>query len=94
MSRSAKKGPYVDEKLLKKVDNPQLGTAQNPIMTWARASQVHPKFVGKWLKVHKGNGFVSLYVTEEMVGHRIGEFALTRNFKGHGKVVKRTLEKT
>lgn len=94
MSRSSRKGPYVDEALLKKVQNPQLGTAQTPITTWARASMIHPQFVGKWLRIHKGNGFVNVFISEEMVGHRVGEFAVTRNFRGHGKIVKRTMDKT
>lgn len=93
MARSAKKGPYVDENLLKKIGK-GLGNKQNPIKTWARASQIAPEFVGKYFSVHNGHIFINVFVTEDMVGHRLGEFAPTRNFKGHGEVVKRTLEKT
>ncbi len=92
MSRSAKKGPYVDAKLLKKVM--AMTGAKQPIKTWARASQIPPEFVGFTFLVHNGNKFIEVYVSEDMVGHRMGEFALTRTFRGHGKVVKRVLSKT
>jgi small subunit ribosomal protein S19 len=93
MSRSSKKGPYVDQKLLKKVLKE--GTESNePIKTWARASQIPPDFVGKKFLVHTGKDFKEIFVTEGMVGHRLGEFAPTRTFRGHGQVVKRILEKT
>jgi len=93
MSRSTKKGPFVDASLLKKVAG-GMGTKDDPIKTWARASQIPPEFVGKYFKVHNGRVFVDIFVTEDMVGHRLGEFALTRTFRGHGQVVKRTLDKT
>ncbi|KKR30293.1 30S ribosomal protein S19 [Candidatus Woesebacteria bacterium RIFCSPHIGHO2_01_FULL_39_32] len=93
MSRSSKKGPYVDERLVKKVKG-GLGDKGNPIKTWFRSSQIPPEFVGKYFKVHNGRIFIDVFVTEDMVGHRLGEFALTRTFRGHGQVVKRTLEKT
>ncbi len=93
MSRSSKKGPYVDANLSKKV-KAGLGTKENPIKTWARASQVPPEFVGKYFKVHNGRVHVDVFITEDMVGHRLGEFAPTRTFRGHGQVVKRILEKT
>lgn len=93
MSRSAKKGPYVDAKLLKKVQAMSAGNKQ-PVKTWARASQIAPEFVGQTFLVHNGNKFIEVYITEDMVGHRLGEFALTRTFRGHGKVVKRVLTKT
>jgi small subunit ribosomal protein S19 len=93
MSRSAKKGPYVDAKLLKKVMAMSTG-AKQPIKTWARASQIPPEFVGFTFLVHNGNKFLEVYVSEDMVGHRLGEFALTRTFRGHGKIVKRLLTKT
>jgi small subunit ribosomal protein S19 len=93
MSRSAKKGPYVDAKLLKKVQAMSAGNKQ-PIKTWARASQIAPEFVSFTFLVHNGNKFIEVYVSEDMVGHRLGEFSLTRTFRGHGKVVKRTLTKT
>lgn len=93
MSRSAKKGPYVDNNLIKKV-NAGLGVKDKPIKTWARDSQIPPEFVGKYFQVHTGKIFVDVFVTEDMVGHRLGEFAPTRTFRGHGQVVKRIIEKT
>jgi small subunit ribosomal protein S19 len=93
MSRSTKKGPYIDANLLKKV-NAGLGKKENPIKTWARASQIPPEFVGRYFAVHNGRNFVEVFITEDMVGHRLGEFAPTRTFRGHGQVVKRTMEKT
>ncbi|HUW21337.1 MAG TPA: 30S ribosomal protein S19 [Candidatus Bathyarchaeia archaeon] len=94
MGRSAKKGPYVDQKLTKKVNaQKQTGRAE-PIKTWARASQIPPEFVGHTFKVHNGKIFFDVYVTEAMVGHRLGEFAPTRTFRGHGRIVKRIITKT
>jgi len=93
MSRSTKKGPYVDEKLLKKL-SAGAGMKESPVKTWSRSSQIPPEFVGKYFKVHNGRHFIDVFITEDMVGHRLGEFALTRSFRGHGQVVKRTLEKT
>lgn len=93
MARSTKKGPYVDERLLKKVQA-GMGTKQNPIKTWSRACQIPPEFVGKYFQVHNGRIFTEVYVTEDMVGHRLGEFAPTRTFRGHGQIVKRTMDKT
>ncbi len=92
MARSSKKGPFVDAKLLQKVA--KLAGAKNPIKTWSRHSQIAPEFVGHTFQVHTGNKFVDVYITETMVGHRLGEFAPTRTFRGHGAVVKRTMEKT
>jgi len=94
MSRSSKKGPYVDQKLLKKVLLQKSQDQKQPIKTWARACQIPPEFVGHTFAVHNGRTFIEVFVTEEMVGHRLGEFAPTRTFRGHGKVVKRILEKT
>lgn len=94
MSRSSKKGPYIDEKLLKKVQKQKQTGNKSPIKTWARASQVPPDFVGHAFAIHNGKTFKELFVTESMVGHRLGEFAPTRTFKGHGKMVKRILSKT
>lgn len=94
MSRSLKKGPYVDQKLLKKVAAQGDATKKQPIKTWARSSQIPPEFVGFTFLVHNGRKFLEVFVTEEMVGHRLGEFALTRTFHGHGKMVKRILAKT
>ena len=94
MSRSSKKGPYVDENLIKKVKAGGGSDKKNPIKTWARNSQLPPDFVGKYFKVHNGKIFIDVFVTEDMVGHCLGEFAPTRNFRGHGQVVKRIIEKT
>lgn len=94
MSRSAKKGPFVDPKLLKKVLAQKASGSKQAIKTWARESQISPDFVGVTFAVHQGHKFVDVYVSEEMVGHRLGEFAPTRTFKGHGKIVKRILSKT
>lgn len=93
MSRSSKKGPYIDQKLLLKVQK-QGPSVNDPIKTWARSSQIPPEFVGKKFAVHNGKDFKEVFVTEAMVGHRLGEFSPTRTFKGHGQVVKRILEKT
>ena len=93
MSRSSKKGPYVDERLVKKVKS-GIGDKQNPIKTWIRNSQIPPEFVNYTFQVHNGHKFIDVFVNEDMVGHRLGEFAHTRTFHGHGKVVKRTMEKT
>lgn len=93
MSRSSKKGPYVDERLIKKVQA-GMGTKENPIKTWSRACQISPDFVGKYFQVHNGRIFIDVFATEDMVGHRLGEFSPTRTFRGHGEIVKRTMEKT
>ncbi|MFH1602000.1 MAG: 30S ribosomal protein S19 [Candidatus Shapirobacteria bacterium] len=92
MSRSLKKGPYIDEKLLIKVKAQK--DKKEPLRTWARSSQIPPEFIGHTFLVHNGRKFIKVFVTEEMVGHRLGEFALTRTFHGHGRVVKRIVEKT
>jgi len=94
MSRSSKKGPYVDLKLLKKVMKQKAEGKKEPIKTWARDSQIPPEFVGHRFLVHNGRIFVEVFVNESMVGHRLGEFAPTRTFRGHGRVVKRVIEKT
>lgn len=93
MSRSSKKGPYVDERLVKKVQA-GMGGKENPIKTWSRACQISPDFVGKYFQVHNGRIFIDVFATEDMVGHRLGEFSPTRTFRGHGEIVKRTMEKT
>ena len=93
MSRSSKKGPYVDERLLKKV-SAGMGDAKSAIKTWSRRSSIAPEFIGKYFNVHNGKNFIEVYVTEDMVGHTLGEFAPTRHFRGHGQVVKRITEKT
>ncbi len=84
MSRSLKKGPHVDEKLLKKVQRQKVDSLHEPIKTWSRASTIVPDFVGHTFNVHNGKNFIKVFVTEEMVGHRLGEFAPTRTFRGHG----------
>jgi len=93
MLRSAKKGPYVDEKLLKKAKAMSQG-AKTPIKTWARSSQIPPEFVGQTFLVHNGRKFIEVFVSEAMVGHRLGEFSPTRTFHGHGRGVKRGITKT
>lgn len=94
MSRSNKKGPYIDAKLLIKVARQKDAGKKEPIKTWARASQIPPEFVGTTFLVHNGKVFKDVYVTEAMVGHRLGEFSPTRTFHGHGKMTKRVLSKT
>ena len=94
MARSTKKGPYVDEKLMKKVNKQEDAGEKEPIKTWARASQIPPEFVGRTFMVHNGKNFIEVFVTEEMESHRLGEFAPTRTFRGHGRVVKRIIKKT
>jgi len=84
MSRSVKKGPYVDEKLLKKIQQMNAEGTKKPVKTWARSSIITPDFVGHTISIHNGRKFIPVYFTEDMVGHRLGEFAHTRFFKGHG----------
>ena len=94
MSRSSKKGPYVDEKLMIKVSRQKAAGKKEPIKTWARASQIPPEFVGYTFLVHNGKVHKEVFVSENMVGHRLGEFSPTRTFHGHGKMTKRVLTKT
>ena len=94
MSRSSKKGPYVDEKLMLKVAKQKAANKKEPIKTWARASQIPPEFVGYTFLVHNGKVHKEVFVSENMVGHRLGEFSPTRTFHGHGKMTKRVLTKT
>ncbi len=84
MSRSIKKGPYVDEKLLKKVEALSKSGQKTVIKTWSRASTIVPEFVGQTIGVHDGRRHVPIFVIEDMVGHKLGEFAPTRTFRGHG----------
>jgi small subunit ribosomal protein S19 len=84
MGRSTKKGPYVDERLLEKVYRAETSGSREPIKTWARACTIVPEFIGKHFSIHNGRNFQKLYVTEDMVGHKLGEFAPTRTFRGHG----------
>ena len=83
MSRSLKKGPFVDGHLLKKVETAQAIRDKKPIKTWSRRSMILPEFIGLTIAVHNGKQHVPVYVTDQMVGHKLGEFALTRTFKGH-----------
>ncbi len=85
MSRSTKKGPYVDAKLFLKVERQNQTGTRNPIQTWARACTVIPEFIGHTFMVHNGRTFIKCYVSEDMVGHKLGEFAPTRTFRGHHK---------
>ena len=83
MSRSLKKGPYIHYKLEKKVLDAKANNKKSVIKTWSRASMISPDFVGQTIAVHNGNKFIPVYVTENMVGHKLGEFAPTRMFRGH-----------
>jgi len=84
MARSLKKGPYIEDKLLRKIDALNETGEKKVIKTWSRRSTISPEFVDHTLAVHTGNKFVPIYITENMVGHKLGEFAPTRTFRGHG----------
>ena len=84
MGRSLKKGPYVDVKLLQKVAKLDANRRKEPIKTWARRSTIAPEFVGHTFLVHNGRAHINVYVSEEMVGHKLGEFSPSRTFRGHG----------
>jgi small subunit ribosomal protein S19 len=91
MPRSLKKGPYVHPKLIKKIQDLNKTMDKRVIRTWSRSSTVTPEFVGHTLAVHNGNKFIPIFITENMVGHKLGEFAPTRTFRGHGgKLAERT----
>jgi small subunit ribosomal protein S19 len=90
MSRSIKKGPYVHPKLARKVESARRSSAKAVIRTWARASMIMPDMVGLNIAVHDGRRFVPLFITENMVGHRLGEFAPTRTFRGHSSKSEKT----
>ena len=94
MSRSSKKGPFIDKKLLLKVNKQKASGERGAIKTWARNCQIAPEFVGHKFAIHNGRIFIEVLIAEDMVGHRLGEFAPTRTFRGHGQVTKRILEKT
>lgn len=95
MPRSVKKGPFVDEKLLEKIEKIKKSGKRQPIKTWSRASTVIPEFVGLTISVHDGRKHIPIFITESMVGHKLGEFALTRIFRRHGGVkAKKAPEKT
>jgi small subunit ribosomal protein S19 len=83
MSRSIKKGPFIDFKLDKRVSEMNVGGKKSVIKTWSRRSVISPDFVGHTIAVHNGNKFIPVYITENMVGHKLGEFAPTRTFRGH-----------
>lgn len=94
MSRSIKKGPYIDKKLLKKVNKQKQSGDRTPIKTWSRDCQIAPEFVGHRFSIYNGRKFIEVFITESMVGHRLGEFAPTRTFRSHGKVTKRITQAT
>lgn len=94
MGRSTKKGPYIDQKLLKKVLKQKQTGEKTPIKTWARACQIPPEFVGHTIAIHNGRIFINVFIVEGMVGHRLGEFAPTRTFRSHGRMVAREISKT
>ncbi len=83
MTRSLKKGPYIDERLLKKITTMNRGGERKVIRTWARRCTISPEFVGHTLAVHNGNKFIPIFINENMVGHKLGEFALSRTYRGH-----------
>jgi small subunit ribosomal protein S19 len=83
MGRSLKKGPYVNERLLAKVEKQQRNNSREPLKTWARDCTIVPDFIGHTFMIHNGKNFMKLFVTEDMVGHKLGEFSPTRMFKGH-----------
>ena len=93
MARSSKKGPYVDQKLFKKVLAQKQSGKKEAIKTWARASQIAPEFVNHTFAVHNGRTFINVFVSEAMVGHRLGEFAPTRTFRGHGRITEKSMAK-
>ena len=94
MSRSVSKGPFVDEKLMKKVVSMQKQRERKPIKTWSRRSTVTPEFVGLTMMIHNGKIFQATFITENMVGHKLGEFSPTRTFRKHGGITKMTAELT
>ena len=83
MARSIKKGPFVDASLMKKIEKLNESNKKEVVKTWSRRSTIFPEFVGNTIAVHNGKDFIPVYVTEDMVGHKLGEFALTRKFGGH-----------
>ncbi len=92
MARSLKKGPFLDPKLMKKIEELNSSNQKRVIKTWARRTTISPEFVGHTLAVHNGNKFIPIYITENMVGHKLGEFAPTRTFRGHsGRLTDRSV---
>ena len=94
MGRSLKKGPYIDEKLYERIEELNRSRQKRVLKTWARRSTIPPEFVGHTLAVHNGRKFIPVYVTENMVGHRLGEFALTLQFRAHGTSEKASASPT
>lgn len=94
MSRSSRKGPYVDERLLKKVRLAKESGSRDPIKTWSRDAVITPEMVGATIGVHNGKTHIAVFISEPMIGHKLGEFSPTRIFRGHGKVASRTSELT
>lgn len=90
MSRSLKKGPYVDERLLKRIEEMNEKNEKRVLKTWSRASTIFPQMVGHTIAVHDGRKHVPVYITDDMVGHKLGEFAPTRTYRGHSKGEKTT----
>lgn len=93
MSRSVKKGPFVDEHLAAKIERLNRGGRKQAVKTWSRRSMIMPDFVGHTVSVHNGRSFTNVFITENMVGHRLGEFAPTRTFRGHGSISGKTIAK-
>jgi small subunit ribosomal protein S19 len=89
MARSLKKGPYIDDKLFRKIERMNESGEKKVVKTWARRSTISPEFVGHTLAVHSGHKFVPVFITENMVGHKVGEFVATRTYRGHTSKVKR-----
>ncbi|HUY69931.1 MAG TPA: 30S ribosomal protein S19 [Candidatus Tyrphobacter sp.] len=92
MSRSLKKGPYVDARLLAKVISAKAESRKEPVKTWSRASEISPEMIGATLGVHNGKEFISVFITEEMVGHRLGEFSPSKKFLRHGGKIQKAEE--
>ena len=93
MSRSAKKGPFIDDHLMKKIEGMNQVNDKKVLRPWSRRSTIHPDFVGHTIAVHNGRKFIPVYVTENMVGHKLGEFSATRTFKGHSARAAETTAK-
>jgi len=91
MARSIKKGPYVEEKLLRKIERMNRVGDRRPIKTWSRRSMIVPEFVGHTMAIHNGKQHISVFITENMVGHRLGEFSPTRQFRRHGSVTDKSI---
>ncbi|MBI3091099.1 MAG: 30S ribosomal protein S19 [Candidatus Tectomicrobia bacterium] len=94
MSRSIKKGPFIDDHLLKKIEVMNRGGEKSVVRTWSRRSTITPEFISHTVAVHNGRKFVPVFITENMVGHKLGEFAPTRTFRGHSGMTRRMITKT